>query len=144
VSTLEERTIPTLLKSIGVGIILSSTIRLRNYLPWQKVLKNTMGSSLRIHSSKGQMVSSDCCYYDRARLPTTQSSNGHHDVGALLLLGVQVIASKSRRPSLPDRSCLSLTQCSNGYESLAHCYCEFEAPWPIVEVSLRICHRWCR
>jgi hypothetical protein len=32
-STLEERTIPTLLKSIGVGIILSSTVSLFNYLP---------------------------------------------------------------------------------------------------------------
>jgi hypothetical protein len=32
-------------------------------------------------------------------------------------------------------------KCSNGYELSAHCYCEFEAPCPINEASLRICHR---
>jgi hypothetical protein len=41
-----------------------------------------MGSSLSIiHSSNWQMVSSDHCYWDRARLPVTQSNNGHRDVG---------------------------------------------------------------
>jgi hypothetical protein len=98
-STMEERTIPILLKSTGVRIILYSTVSLFNYLSWRKVSKNiTMGSShWRTHSCNGQMASSDRCYHDRARLPTTQSSNSHHDVGSPLLLGVQIIAFESSR-----------------------------------------------
>jgi hypothetical protein len=38
-STVEERTIPTLFKLIWVGIILSSMVRLFNFLPWRKVFK---------------------------------------------------------------------------------------------------------
>jgi hypothetical protein len=79
--------------------------------------KITLKTSLsRIHSSDGQMASSDHCYYDRARLPVTQSSNGCRDVGGPLLQGIQIITPKSRRLSLPDRACLSVTQCSNRYE----------------------------
>jgi hypothetical protein len=88
-STLEERTITTQLKLIGVGIILSFTVSLFNYLSWQKVLKITMGSSLSItHSSNGQMASFERCYYNQACLPVIQSSNGRRDVGGPFLLGV--------------------------------------------------------
>jgi hypothetical protein len=56
----------------------------------EKFLKKiTMGSSLSIiHSSNGQMASSNHCYCDQARLPVTQSSNRRRDVGGPLLLGV--------------------------------------------------------
>jgi hypothetical protein len=40
-STLEETTIPTLLKSIGVVIILSSIVSLFNYLMLQILIKNS-------------------------------------------------------------------------------------------------------
>jgi hypothetical protein len=86
------------------------------------------------------MASFDHCYCDQAYLPVTQSSNGCRDVGGPLLLGVRIIMPKSRRPSLLDWACLSVTQCRNGYESLARCYCEFEVPCPIIKASLRICH----
>jgi hypothetical protein len=102
-----------------------------------------MGSSLLIiHSSNEQMASSNRCYCKRARLPMAQSSNGRRDIGSMLLLGVQIIAPKSRRPLLLDRARLSVTHCSNGYESSARCYCEFEASCPIIKASLQICHRW--
>jgi hypothetical protein len=73
-------------------------------------------SLLRIHSSNGQMASSDHCYFDWACLSVTQSSNRWCDVGGTLLLGIQIIVPKSRSPLLPDRASLSITQCSNGYE----------------------------
>jgi hypothetical protein len=124
-SSVQKRILSTLFNSIRVGKILPSTV-----------------SHFNFHGRNGHMVSSDHCYCDWACLPVTQSSNGHHDVGRLLLLGVQIIVPKSRRPSLPDRSCLSVTQCSNRYESSTHCYYEFEVPCPITKASLRICHRW--
>jgi hypothetical protein len=102
----------------------------------KKLKKITMGSSLSIiHSSNGQMTSSDYRYCDRACLAATQSSNERRDVGVPLLLGVQNVAFES---SCQNRDA---HQCGNGYESLAHCYCDFEAPCPIIEASLRICHR---
>jgi hypothetical protein len=61
-----------------------------------------MGSSLSIiHSSNGQMVSFDCCYYDQAHLLVKQSSNEHRDVGRPLLLGVRIIAFESSRLEMP-------------------------------------------
>jgi hypothetical protein len=37
--TVEERSLSTLFKLIGVGILLSFTVSLFNFLPWQKVFK---------------------------------------------------------------------------------------------------------
>jgi hypothetical protein len=62
----------------------------------KKLKKITMGSSLSIiHSSNGQMTSSDYRYCDRACLAATQSSNERRDVGVPLLLGVQNVAFES-------------------------------------------------
>jgi hypothetical protein len=43
---------------------------------------------LHIHSSNGQVTSSDSCYCDCALLLVTQSSNVHGDVVDPLLLGI--------------------------------------------------------
>jgi hypothetical protein len=122
--TAEERKLSTLFDSIEVGKILSSTVKLFNFLPWTKVLKILPWKHdfkefketrvLDIHSSNGQMVSSDHCYCDRAHLLVTQSSNTRRDVVSPLQLGIPIVALKSRRPLLLDRPCLSVTQCSDG------------------------------
>jgi hypothetical protein len=78
-----------------------------------KILPSTV-RRFNFQGRNGQMASSDRCYYDWARLPVTQSSNGHHDVGGPLILGVRIITPKLRCSSLPDRARLSVTQCSNG------------------------------
>jgi hypothetical protein len=120
-STVEERNLSTLFNSIRLGKILPSTV-----------------SHFNFQGRNGQMASSDRCYCNRAHLPATQSSNGHRDVGGQLLLGVRIVAPKLRLLSLSDRACLSVTQCSNRYESSVCCYYEFEASCPIIEASLRI------
>jgi hypothetical protein len=70
--------------------------------------------------------------------------------GAMKLVRHVATGSQSSRLNLrakiemPVASCqarLSVIQCSNGYESLAYCYYEFEAPRPIIEVSLPMCHQ---
>jgi hypothetical protein len=96
-----------------------------------------MESSLsRIHSSNGQMESSDRCYCGQAHLPTTQSSNGRHDVGYTLLLGIQIVMPKSRcRRDLIGPACRS-TNVAMGMKSSAHCYYEFEVSHPITEASI--------
>jgi hypothetical protein len=75
--TVEERNLSALFNSIGVAKILCSIVSLFNFLLWQFFLKKiTLETSLlRIHSSNGQMASSDHCYFDWACLSVTQSSN---------------------------------------------------------------------
>jgi hypothetical protein len=73
-----------------------------------------MGSSLSIiHSTNGQMASLDCCYYDRARLPVTQSSNERRDVGSPLLLEVQIIAFELLRQNRDNRRYLIGPACQS-------------------------------
>jgi hypothetical protein len=102
----------------------------------EKCTKITMGSSLSIiHSSNRQMVSSDRCYCDRAELPATQSSNGRHDVGSPLLLGVQIVAFESSCQNQDTRRYLIGPACQlpNIAMGMNH--------QPIIETSLRIFHR---
>jgi hypothetical protein len=53
-STVEERTISTLFKSIGVGIILSFTASLFNFLPWRKDLKEYPTNFTFENSKRGE------------------------------------------------------------------------------------------
>jgi hypothetical protein len=146
---MEERSLSTLLKSIGVGILLSFTIGLINFLPWQKVLKS-YPRNFTFKNSKRHEYFIFKVATGRWHLPTiatmigpslsvTQSSNNHGDVVGLLLLGIQIVACHNRDTHhyLIGPTCQSCNVAMS-MKSSAHCYCEFDVSCPMTEASLRI------
>jgi hypothetical protein len=93
-----------------------------------------MESSLSIiHSSNGQMASSDHCYCDWARLPATQSSNGCHDVGGPLLLGVRIITFELSHQNRDAHCYLIGPACQSPNVAMGMNH------WPIATMNLKCC-----